>query len=285
MITEDLCTEIDLLACDAGAASDFGESPLIEKIRLAVRDWLEPRLLQHGLGPERHRTRRQPTACWTYTGGAWTDATKDAGGDGDGILPATVFATPGTDAIYVGLDRPFRGVFAGLVDSVNTLGIAASLTYWNGEWSTLGSSLVNGTAVNGSASVPFARGGRITWPEPDDWLRRSVHESDALFWVRLQVNSTPSACHLEQLLPITRSRLTYPVALHALSLLYREGVGGSRGDWAAKATAFSNAAGQAFDLVIGLAGDEFDVDDDGAVAATEVNSVASTVERWTFERG
>jgi hypothetical protein len=279
MILDDVVTELDVLMNDVRAGEDFGDSPIADKLRLAVETWLEPALLQHNYVPTRHRTQRAPARAWSVTGGTWADQTAALADPTSSLDLATALAAPATDALYLGLDRPFRGLFVAMTDTVNANPIAASITYWNGQWTTLGSSLTNGTSVDGT---PFARAGRLHWPTPADWMVRPVNGTAPLYWVRVQANSAPSACLIHQLLPITRSRLTQPVALRALSLLYRESVG-SRGDWKEKADTFGAAADAQLQLVIGLVGDEFDADEDGAVEATEVNSI--TREPWVWERG
>ena len=284
MILNDVCTRLDVLANDVRALEDFGDDTgkeLDDKIRLAIETWLQPLLAKHGFDYRTHITRREPDRCLVKTGGAWSNLTDQAKGEGAGAINLrTVLATPGTDELYLGLDRPFRGVFVGMEDAVNTTAIASSLTYWSGQWSALPASLADATVLG---RAPFARAGRIAWPTPADWLRRSVNDEGPFYWMRLQVNSLPSACEFVQLLPIVRSRLTQPTALKALALLYREGAGSTRGEWLAKATAFEQAADAQFQMVAGLIRDEFDVDDDGDVAVTEVNSV--TVEPWSWERG
>lgn len=280
MIPEDLCATLDVLAQDVEAVENAPDSPIGDKIRSAVEDWLDPLLITHGYVPDRHLTRREPTKLFTSIAGVFEDRTSDAcGGGGTAIALQTVFAAPSTDAIYIGLDRPFRGLFVGLQDTVNTVGIASSVTYWNGQWTAV-NSLVNDTLVSGA---PFGKAGRIRWQLPGDWLKRHVNSEGLYWWVRFQVNSTPAACPVTELLPITKSRLTTPVALEALSRLYFEGwTGSERGDWKAKAEHAHTRADAAFQRVVGLIRDEFDVDRDGDVG-NEVNSVVP--EPWVWERG
>jgi hypothetical protein len=186
-----------------------------------------------------------------------------------------------TDALYVGLTMPFKGLLASLEDSVNGAAASCSITYWNGTWSAP-ASISNQTLASG---VPFARAGRITWPEPSDWLVREIEDVSA-YWVRVQLSAAPNSGTLNQLLPIARSRLTYPVALRVCAQLYAEGAASSRGEWKEKAAATALEASAALQLVIGRVVDEFDVDNDGVTAElTEVTSVALNVQPWTWERG
>src|SRR5688572_8064665 len=242
---DDLVSVLDLLAIDQEAENDFGGSPLLDKMRVAVEDWLEPRLAANGWPVVRFLTRRPPSKAWAYTGGAYSDLPSSV------ALPL-VLANPTNDAVFVGLGQPFRGLFCAIVDSVNANSCTATLAYWNGSWNTFGSSIVNTTAIG---PVPFARGGRIQWPMPTDWVQREV-EGERAYWMRLQINSPIAGGPvIEQLLPITRSRLTHAVAQRALGTLYAEGAASSRGEWKEKATSAFDAAQAHLDLVMNQIGD------------------------------
>ena len=276
---DDLVTVLDVLAVDTAAATDFGgQQNLDDKRRVAVQDWLCPLLEQAGYPVRKHKTRRAPDGAFAYVGGAFADK-KAALVDGHALNSLIVNAT--TDAIYVGLTAPYKGLLADMTDSVNGAAAGCSITYWNGQWSAF-SSLSNQTVV---AGVPFARAGRITWPEPSDWLVREVEDVLA-YWVRIQLSAAPTSGTLNQLLPIARSRLTYPTALRVCAQLYAEGAGASRGDWKEKALDTMQQASAALQLVIGRLADEFDVDNDGTTAnSTEINSVALTAAPFVWERG
>lgn len=283
MIAQDLCSRVDLIENDARILEDFGDELDVDnKIRLAVEDWLKPLLVAHNYKPHLHRTRKSPTACRAVTGGAWQDLTA-AAADGTGFALGAVITSVATDAVYVGLDQPFRGLFVGMSDSVNVAAITASLTYWNGTWASLPASTANGTVI---ANAPFARAGRIVWPTPSDWLQRKVESLTVgpHYWLRLQINSIPAgSCQFDALLPIVRSRLTQAVALKTLASVYREGAASNRGDWLPKANEFEALAAAQFNLVVGTIADEFDVDNDGVVEPAEVNSVVRAP--WVWERG
>lgn len=289
MIPADLITDLDLLALDVQAESEFGRSPLHEKRRIAVTQWLRPRLESQGLPPQLHMTRRAPEAAWSLTAGIVTDRRPTLGNRVDEDLDLNaVLVTPGSDALYVGMQAPFRGLFVVLTDTVNANACAASITYWNGHWAAL-SSLVDGTqAVAGKS---FSGGGRITWGLPDDWIMRPIGTSDVsshAYYVRIQVNSPLSGATLvSQLLPLAFSRLTNPAALHALGLLYRESMGSNRGSEAyqRKAEMFLEAADRELELVLPMVQDEFDIDRSGAVETTEAQSVMNIDQLTTWERG
>lgn len=276
---DDLVTVLDVLAVDVAAAEDFGGAGnLDDKRRLAVQDWLCPLLEQAGYPVRKHKTRVAPDSAFTYIGGTYADA-KALLTDGTELRSLVVNAA--TDAIYVGLTRPFKGVLADLTDSINGAAGAASITYWNGAWSAF-SSLSNQTLVSG---VPFARAGRITWPEPADWLVREISEEKA-YWARIQLSAAPTSGTLHQLLPINRSRLTYPTALRVCAQLYMEGAASGRGEWKEKALDTMQQASAALQLVLGRVSDEFDADGDGKAAeATDINSVTVDAAPFVWERG
>lgn len=280
---DDLLTLLDVLAIDVQAVEDVAltDAALRDKARVAVEDWLVPRVEQAGFPARRHRTRRKPDAAWAYTGGTWTPL-DDLVGTPTRI--SSLFVAP-TDALFIGLDQPFRGLYVGMSDSVNPTACAASLSYWSGSWKTFGSSLTNMTVVGSTA---FGQGGRVYWPMPTDWAQRPrLHPSDTgspLYWLRLSTNS-PAAGFIDQIVPISRSRLTHAVALQTLSLLYREGAARNRGEWLEKANAMRDAASEHLNLVLPQMADEFDLNVDGIASPTEVNSVTTSTRPWTWERG
>jgi hypothetical protein len=276
---DDLVTTLDVLAVDSTAATDFGgQQNLDDKRRVAVQDWLCPLLEQAGYPVRKHKTRRPPDGAFARTGGAWVDK-KDAFTTAGAALTGLI-ADASADAIYVGLTMPFKGLLASMEDAVNGAAASCSITYWNGTWSAF-TSISNQTLASG---VPFARAGRITWPEPSDWLVREIEDVSA-YWVRVQLSAAPNSGTLNQLLPIARSRLTYPVALRVCAQLYMEGFGSNRGEWKEKATVTALEASAALQLVIGRVVDEFDADSDGAAETTDVTTIAQHVQPWTWERG
>lgn len=288
LIPADLLTDLDVLALDVRATSDYGtgNATLSEKRRVAVTDWLRPRVEQAGYPAHRHMTRRAPDAAWQLTGGAYTDRISALGDyTSDDLDLNDVFVTVGTDALYVGSREPFRGLYVALVDSLNTVASVASVTYWNGAW-TAPASLIDGTIATSGKS--FSGSGRITWSLPDDWHVRPVNNSPA-YWARLTVSARPTdETRVGQVLPLSRSRLTYPAACYTLGLLYQEGIGNQRGDYAAKADRFFAEADRALAVALPLAQDEFDVDATGAVDRLEVNSLARVSYHgslYSWERG
>jgi hypothetical protein len=194
-----------------------------------------------------------------------------------------VFVTAGSDALYLGSRDPFRGVFLAMADSVNVTSSVLSMAYWNGAW-TAPSSVVDGTIQTVGRSLSGA--GRVVWSQPDDWFRRPLNNSPA-YWARLTVTVRPSdETRVGQILPLARSRLTYPTALFTLGLIYAEGWANTRGDWQTKASDYLTRAEAMLDRVLPLVADEFDIDASGATDRLEVNSVTRTLHTgFSWERG
>ncbi len=285
----DLVQEKDVLALDIDATALFGVKNLSidAKRRVAVTDWLGPKLEAHGFKPNQHQTRHAPRLCVALTGGTYTDlAPTLTNQTPDDLDLADVFVTPSTDALFVGMPSPrFEGVYVAMGDSVNVTPCAATVMTWEGRWVTPppaadGTEIVSGRAFSGS--------GRIRWGSRDGMLPRYINNSPG-YWCRIQVNSPPAThTRIGQVLPLIHSRLTYPAALYTLGLLYREGHGTTRGAWLEKANAFFSAAEDAFTLAVGHVADEFDADDSGATDPVEINSVRASLDiarvtRW--ERG
>jgi hypothetical protein len=284
MVPTDLVTDLDLLALDGQAASDFGGADLSVKRALAVQAWLTPRLEKAGYVPRLHLTRDEPAGAWGVTGGVWTDLRGPFSSRTDDVTAlADVFVTPATDALYLGGPRPFKGVFWHVLDAGNSSPAVSSVAYWNGQWTAFGS-LVDATVA---ASMALAVGGRMTWTTPDDWIARPLTGDTAhRFWIRVQLSAAPSSpSGVSQVLLLRRSRLTTPTARYALGTLYQEGVGGSRGRWQEKAEAFFKAADAELELVLPLCRDEFDIDESGSLGSTEASSVVPANYLYEWQRG
>lgn len=280
LIPAEVVTDLDLLTLDGAALTDFGNSPLAEKRRAAVYGWLRPRLEAAGYRPATHRTRRQPLAVLgiaSSTVTPLTEATRTWAGAG--VTAATVFASSG--AVYVGLATPYRGLYLGLADAVNSTAGVVATAYWNGAWTTPNSVVDTTMDVAGKS---LAQAGHVTWGLPDDWLERAIDGTFA-FWTRLTCASLAAPAVVTQIAPLAVSRLTYPVARYALALLYEEGVGGNRGRWQEKATSWRDQASRELDAVLPMLADEFDVDASGAVAVSEAASVTPKGDLYTWERG
>lgn len=279
----DLLTDLDLLALDRLCLTDFGVTALTDK-RRAATDWLAPRVEQAGYKLWQHRIRRAPEAVFGYPGAAFTDYTDAALDTTDADLPlSSICAVPSSAALYVGSRDPFKGVYVGVIDSINANSCTLDVSVWTGGWTTV-TSLVDGTQATLGKS--FSGGGLVTWQPPDTWSRRAVNNS-LLYWAKLTVSSSLTAgAAAAQLTPVVTSRLTLPASYYALALLYQESYGSTRGAWQEKAGTFFEKAANALDVVLPLIADEFDVDGNDAVDRTEISSVQPDIGYLTtWERG
>jgi hypothetical protein len=289
--TGDLVSQLDILALEAEilkTLGDYAENFSNSKRRVAVEHWLSTRVRQAGYIPMRHQTRRTPDKFYGFTSGVYTDLLTAADTKGDpNIEFAAAIGSSTADYLLVGFKEPYRGLWVGLLDSVNINTLSAnSITYWDGgAWSRF-SSLTDATyAAN---SIAMSGGGRIMWQVPDDWAPRPVGEdgsSDWYYWARIQMSRVPSTSTIaRQLLPIRRSRLTVPGAMHAIGLLCREAAAITRGEWAEKAKMYLDGASAELTAVLPFIADEFDVDDTGSVGRVEVSSV-TPAGGFQWERG
>jgi hypothetical protein len=99
----DLVSDADLTAYESKILTSFNVSDWAEKRRRALEDWLAPILRGRGYDLARLRTRFEPEAVLGFTGAAYTDKTAAAtDATTDDVDLAAVFATPGTDALYIG---------------------------------------------------------------------------------------------------------------------------------------------------------------------------------------
>jgi hypothetical protein len=281
----ELVSDRDLEAYEARILTGFGEVQWEARRAKALEDWLYPRLVALGLPPHRLRTRYQPDKVFGYTASAYTDRTGVAQDNtADDLNLATLFATAGSDALFVGSTQPFRGLSFRLGDSVS--GVSASLTVaaWCDAWSTL--PIADGTSHSGGKT--FSGGGSVTWAMPSDWVPRRVNGSDPLYWVKVTVSATPTGALCGQIACIRRSALCGPVAFRTLELIMREAPTMQDGPWAEKAEYYGQQAVEAWQLVSGHIGGEFDVETEDDVIDTEeadqTVAEASVTEGWTWGR-
>lgn len=136
--------------------------------------------------------RWQAEKVWGYTGSVYTDLTSEARDDTEEDLGlATIFATAGTDRLYLGARYAFDGAYVELLDSVNAIASTLTAKYWQGGagWTSL--SATDGTAVS---TATFGKSGRITWTQPSTWSRRDLNGvGEEYFWVELSVSAALTA--------------------------------------------------------------------------------------------
>lgn len=75
------------------------------------------------------------------------------------------------DALYVGAEIPFEGVYAD-VDAANGTASVLTINYWNGTaWTD-----TSNTDSTDSGGVTLAVDGANTWTTPTDWVKASIYE-------------------------------------------------------------------------------------------------------------
>lgn len=299
MRVDDVLSDLDLLAVDRQALTIFGADALAsiaDKRRIAVDDWLAGELKAKGYNPFTHSLRRAPDLVIRASDPDDTDLTDrlaDRSTNSPVALGAEVFQSD-TDALVIGLRDPFKALTVVMTEpaNVNTRSLSvASLTYWNGAWTTLdANSLIDTTRVN---SISFAKGGVFRFTSPEDWEPRPYDSSDPrgdwlyLTTIWLTQPATLGAL-VSQILPTRRSRLTSAAGFYAMHLLCLEAAKGARGNWDERADQYAKKAYTSLARDLPLADDEFDVDNSGSVQPIEARSVVpapSKLDPFSWERG
>lgn len=286
----DLLSDSDLADYEARVMSDFGQTTWAAKRTKVFEDWLWPILRANGLNPDRFRTRFAPQKVWGFTGSAYTDYTTAAGDTSeDDLNLGTVFATVGTDALYLGSIRPFRGLHLRILESVSAVTSLMTVAYWADQWTAL--TIADGTAK--TAGKTCSGGGSVTWGLPSDWVVRKINASDPLYWVKVTVSATPTSAKASQIGVIHRSALCAPAALRTLMWIFREAPTSQDGPWKDKAAYYEQEADFALQRALPVIGGEFDTTDPAnptdvvdPTAATQTTAEASGVgSAFVWERG
>ena len=279
----DLVADADLRDYESAILSGFGASSWMARRTKALEDWLFPILKSRGFNPYRLRTRAEPSKAWGYTGSAYTDVTAACSSlTDDDVNLATVFATPGTDALYLGSVRPFRGLVVRMADTVSSASSVLSVAYWNGNWEGV---LVDDKTSQVSGKT-FSAGGTITWLLPSDWETRKVNGSDALYWARVTVSSVPTGALAGQVGVIWGSALRAPATFRTLELIFREAPASQEGPWADKAAFYHDEADLALQRALLIVGGEFDTDENELINTTEAAQTPAEAGGgpWRLER-
>lgn len=295
---EDILTDLDVLAVDSEATTDFGDvsslTRLSDKRRIAVDDWLAGKLQSAGLNPRLHSTRRTPKSLLYQVAGNSLLALDIASKGSTPWDASSIWASnsPTADYLYVGTDRHFRSLFLTMLDGVNANSLSIfTVEYWNGgRWAEV-QSLVDATMS--AATISLSGGGMVQFHQPDNWCPRPLATDGAvtgdwLYWARLGLNRRPTAgSMLYQVLPVTMSRMALPAAWQCLGMLYEEAYAGNRGQWAEKADRAFKRANDTFEMVRGLLSDEFDSDLSQSVDPGDASSAvpAYNYRLNTWERG
>jgi hypothetical protein len=277
----DLLTDDDLVSYEASVLTQFRTTDWQARRTKALEDWLFPILKGQGFDPHRLRTRYECDQVYGYTGAAYVDhtsASKDT--TVEDINLATVFATAGSDALYIGSDVPFAGIFLRLHDAVSSVAGTMTVAYWSGAWEAI--AIRDRTAVSGKT---LASGGAVTWTMPVDWVVRKVSDTAGLYWVKVTVSATPTGAVASQIGTIRASALRAPTTFRTLQLIFQEAPTGGDGPWAEKAEFYRTEADAALQRALPILGGEFDTDESDLVSEDESESTtASSSEGFLWER-
>ncbi len=274
----DLIADADLIAYESALASQWRSDDFDDKRNKALEDWLWPILRARQFPVESFRTRYQPDLVWGYTGSAYSNLTSAATSEtADDLNLATIFATPGSDALYVGSARAFRGLSWRVLEAVSAVAGTVTVSYWADSWVSL--SLVNQTNTTG---LPFSRGGAMRWRTPEDWVKRPVSTSDPLYWVRVTVSAVPTSAKAGQVGCIRKSVLSAPASFRCLALIMREAPTGADGPWREKALWYEQQADLALERALQVVGGEFDTDDSDQIDAEEAEQTSAEVSGGPF---
>jgi hypothetical protein len=280
----DLVTDQDLVDYESTILTKFGASTWLAKRTKALEDWLFPILRANRFDPQQLRTRFEADRVLGLTGGVYTDLTVAArDGTADDLNLAAVIATPATDALYVGAQAPFRGLFVGVTDQVSSASATLSARYWSGQWATL--DVTDGTIA--SAGKTLSGGGSVVWPMPADWSRRALADAAATYWVKVTLTATPTGAKAGQLAVIRASLLRAPAIYRTLQLIFAEAETGADGPWVERADFYGKEAAAAMSRALPLIGDEFDTDASDQIGAAEAGQTSAEVSGggWRLERG
>jgi hypothetical protein len=276
----DLVADADLLAYEAKILTSFNVTDWAEKRRRALEDWLAPILAGQGFDLTKLRTRFDASSVQAFTASAYTDKSAAASDQTeDDLNLGTIFATFGTDALYIGFTSPFRGLSFRVLDSISAIASVLTVSYWADAWTAL--TITDGTAK--TSGKTFSGGGAVTWSAPSDWVARKINSVGPYYWVKLTVSATPTSAKVTQIGVIQRSVLCAPATLRTLTLIMREAPTGARGPWPEKATWYETEADAALQRAIPLVGGEFDTDATDQVSPAEAVQTESEVADAPFK--
>lgn len=285
----DLVSDQDLADYEAAIMTSFGQTSWQTRRTKVLEDWLFPILKANSLDPHRLRTRFEPDVVLGYTGAVYTDKTTSAKDDtADDLNLASIIATPGTDALYIGSVAPFRGLHWRILDNVSAVSGTLTVARWNDAWTSLAVS----DKTCKSTGKPFSGGGSMVWPMAGDWVIRTLNGSQPLYWVKVTLSATPTGAIATQVGCIRRSSLAAPAALRTLMAIFREAPTSQDGPWEKKAEYYEKEADLALQRALAIVGGEFDTADPAKlsdlVSATEASQTideASNGGAWRLERG
>jgi hypothetical protein len=274
----DLVTDVDLTSYERSILDNFGATDWKARRTKALEDWLFPILKGRGFDPHRLKTRYEADAVFAYTAAAYVDQSGEGQDATENDLNlAAIFATAGSDALYIGSEVPFAGLFLRLEDAVSTIAGTMTVQYWSGAWEAI--AIHDRTSVNDKT---LAAGGSVTWGLPDDWQPRTVNSSDPLYWVKVTVSATPTGATATQIGTIRASCLRAPVTFRTLQLIFQEAPTSTDGPWREKAEFYKDEAEQALQRALQIVGGEFDSDDSNLVSEPETEQTVEQVGGGAF---
>lgn len=278
----DLVSDVDLRDYEEAILTSFGQTTWQAKRSKALEDWLFPILKGRGFDPYKLRTRAAVEKACAYTGLAYTDRTGVVSDTTDDDLNlATLFASAGSDCLYIGSSQPFRGLFFRLLDAVSSVTGTMSVAYWNGNWENL--LIADGTMQ--VAGKTLSAGGSVTWLLPMDWMVRGVSTYGAYYWVKVTVSATPTSAKAGQIGVIRSSSLRAPATFRTLQLIFQEAPSSSDGPWRDKAEFYKDEADSALQRALVIVGGEFDTDASELIETSEADNTAEEVGGgWMLER-
>jgi hypothetical protein len=278
----DLVSDQDLVDYESTILTKFGQTTWLAKRTKALEDWLYPVLRANGFAPQRLRTRFEADQVFGCTAGVYGDYTAAASSQTEDDLDlATIITTPATDALYVGSQEPFRGLFCRLADAVSTSTATLAVAYWSGAWKAL--TIMDGTIV--ATGKTLSGGGAVTWALPADWSPRAVNGSVGRYWVKVTANASPAGAKAGQMAVLRASLLRAAAALRTLHLIMAEAPTGADGPWQDKADYYGKEAGLALERVLPLIGGEFDTDESEQISSAEADQTSEQVGGgWRLER-
>jgi hypothetical protein len=186
----------------------------------------------------------RPDWVYSYIASAFTDVTTAAADKTeDDLALGTIFATFGTDRLYIGCASEFEGLRVLMTATVNA--IASTLTVkYSGPTGWTALTISDGTSAS---SKTFSKSGRITWTIPSDWQREQLNGmADAYYWLELSVSAALTAgTSATQLLPIrAHDGLKRVAALLTLSYIFKglSAAAVEPKDWLDRAVAYRDDA-------------------------------------------
>lgn len=279
-----LVTDAELAALEpeAGHPSEpWGQTAWTNARAEAKRDlqiWIDADYPSVPGASDRIRDRWAPDLVWQYTSAGYTDRTSEVSDDTEEDLDlSAVFATPASDALYVGAGYEFSGLFVKLLDSLNANASVLTVKYWNSAgWTALTTS--DGTVA--ATGKTLSGSGRVTWTIPSSWERRTINGSDPWYWVQLTVSATlTSGTAATQILPIRApsalKRVAAYLALHHIC----QGLAAQAATpeyWQAKAESYWTKGQDLYTRIRQGGGIPFDLNQDDVITPADETTIVAT---------